>query len=209
MVQSNNAMLTYNDPAQNPWLDLVNFNIAYSLAQETPFSKLCQEIEQNIAANAQYLEDLPNNQLFSAVLRLTLLLYKGAHTLIADKLFADEKQSKYLEIIIRNIWQISNYLNQYIVAYQELRGSAAAENLTFQSKKLKYAFVFNATYELKTAHSIIAMYSKLMQRKTALTEAQLTAIKQLTEGLEQLAVFITQAKELIERKSKLPPLQAV
>lgn len=209
MVQSNNAMLAYNDPAQNPWLDLVNFNIAYALAQETPFSKLCQEIEQNIANNAHQLENLPDKKLFSAVLRLTLLLYKGANTLIVDKLFADEKQSKYLEIIIRNIWQISNCLNQYIVAYKELRDSVTAENLYSQSKKLKYAFVFNATYELKTAHSIIAMYSKLMQRKTALTKAQITAINQLMEGLEQLAVFIARAKELIERKSKLPPSQAV
>lgn len=200
-----NRMIRYNDPAQNPWLDLINFNKAYVMAQETPFTNLCQEIEVHIQSNAHQLDKLPQNQLFTAVLNIVMLLYKGANTLIDDKLFSDEKQTKYLETIIRNIWQVSNYLKQYSDAYQKLMASTAGHMDISQTKQLKYAFVFNATYELKTAHSIINMYSRLMQNKTDLTQTQAEAMEQLREGLERLGMFIDQANEFVQKKSKLPP----
>ena len=189
-----------NDSLKNPWIDLVNFEIAYHDAKDMPFSKLRGEIDLYIQSSSQQLPDLPKSKLFSEILGIILLLHKGSHTLLNDERFSAGKQAKYLETIVRNIWQAANFLDQYINAYQKLVAETTQDNFLPKAKKLQHAFVFNATYELKTTHSIVNLYTQLLQRRGLLTESQKAAVAEITEGLSRLERFLSQADTYIQSK---------
>lgn len=189
-----------NDSLKNPWIDLVNFEIAYHDAKDMAFSKLRGEIDLYIQNSSHILPNLPKSKLFVEILGIILLLHKGSHTLLNDDDFSAGKQAKYLETIVRNIWQAANFLDHYINAYQKLVDETPQEKFLAQAQKLQHAFVFNATYELKTTHSIINLYNKLSQRHGALTESQTTAVAEITKGLSRLETFLDKADEYIKSK---------